>query len=75
MEEWLAARNFEPSGAIPQWPCDDELERGFFLFTNERWTIVLYSGIDGALQENNRLLLHLARAGGAAETEGWWQGI
>jgi hypothetical protein len=63
MEEWLAARNFEPHEAIPQWPCDDELERGFFIFSNPRWTILLYSGIDGALQEDNRLLLHLGRSG------------
>ncbi|MDB5323548.1 MAG: hypothetical protein JWN40_5179 [Phycisphaerales bacterium] len=63
MEEWLAARKFEPHPGIPQWPCDDQLERGFFLFTNERWVILLYSGIDAGLQEDNRLLLHLARAG------------
>jgi hypothetical protein len=61
MAEWLAARHFEPCESVPQWPCDDELERGLFLFTNERWTILLYSGIDGMLQEDNRLLLHLGR--------------
>ena len=63
IDQWLAARNFEPSETIPQWPCDDELERGFFLFSNPHWTILLYSGMDGALQEDNRLLLHLARTG------------
>ena len=63
MEEWLAARKFEPHPGIPQWPCDDQLERGFFIFSSERWVILLYSGIDAGLQEDNRLLLHLARAG------------
>ena len=63
MDEWLAARGFEPHDGKPAWPCDDGLERCYFLFTNEWWSILLYSGIDGRLEEDNRLLMHLARGG------------
>jgi hypothetical protein len=63
MGEWLDARGFERRDAIPRWPCDDELERGLFLFENDDWVVLLYSGIDGEVEEDNRLLIHLGRLG------------
>ena len=56
VRSWLEAKGFEEIGDEPLFDLDKEIERGFFLFWNDRWTVVVYSD----LEEVERLTFELA---------------
>jgi hypothetical protein len=58
---WIEGKGFELRGEIPQWRCDDIYERSLFIFSKGKWSVVLYSGMDDNLDEDNRFIIELAR--------------
>jgi hypothetical protein len=55
---WLAAKGFQRRHDLPLFPCEEDGERGLFLFSNEHWVVVHYSHF---LDEGERLLFELSK--------------
>jgi hypothetical protein len=55
LRSWLEAKDFEEIIDEPIFDLEREIERGYFLFWNEHWTVVSYSDIG----ESERLIFEL----------------
>lgn len=56
---WLDRKGFAPLTTPPRFPTATDDERGCFLVSNDRWTVVLYSALGGFEPEGERLIYEL----------------